>query len=469
MLAERFSAGRRETRYMQVLTVTRWLRWTTPILGIALIQSPVMPAQASSAVGLIAAEQLLGRIDTSMSNVVNSGDLAAANRIHQVRVETEQVLSDVRELIREGVTDENAAAVRSFTSVQDILSSLHQLTGTTERKAFLDINSTLINTSYLLPKFLGGKTFVVGIDPPRLAAVPIDKDVFFVGLFPYVSDEHPASVEVLGKRYPLRRYANNRLGFKLPEQPLPEEQFLEVKLDVPDQKQWYQLWTPTTTIYDRVYVSKTNPFAFEVAIQAENPDLWTSIVAPNELHYYADSNHTSNIGTITAPEALRLLVPDTSSLVADGAEFQAVAHREASDGPCSHVSRSAEFGGWNAQALSWRLSASSMPGHWDGLSFHGGGGSNAQIWLRPTFRVKKKGVAPTLTLATVQKRAGGGQVLKMQIPNQDWESVVIVSAFKDGDNQVSDSLVLRRDSPLGTKPGWSAEISNGTLIITTRP
>ena len=155
-------------------------------------------------------------------------------------------------------------------------------------------------------------------------------------------------------------------------------------------------------MHARLYVEAKNPFTFEVVTYKENPDLWATVPAPQEYVARADSSSTSVVRTLSAVDLYSILASDNQNYDMQTASFQAMAHGETNSGPPCHCgcdSPSSRLDHWDAGSVSFSLSAPSCGAHMCGLfDSCGGGGTNAEIHLRPTFRVKKRNVPETMGL-----------------------------------------------------------------------
>jgi hypothetical protein len=456
-----------------VALATFVLAGSTGSLSSAVAPPPPAPPPVVEPVGLGAAQLFLTQLQTTLSSLINSGDLAASNRIKQAAVEVQTILKQIDEIKKGLVKDVNRATTEVFSSTQSLLVALRSEIRSTERRIFLDLNSTLVNGARLLDgiPFVNMQPFVIGAEPTRFSPDSVDREVFIYGYFKFVTDSSPAYVTVGDAKdaIPLKRYTNNRLGFTLPLKTLQAESYVNLKMVIPDEPALAGWWKRSVTLYDRIYIEQRVPYSFRVRATVPNPDLWEVVKPGVEIHENADSNRTSNDQLITAPQAFSRVVPDAvKKYVIESATFHDIPHRFGEGGPCEHVTRGATLVEKNKDRIHFRLHASSMSSHWPTVTtHHGGGGSHADIWFTPSFLVKKanvpEGVGRTLPVLT----STHADVKHFDFP-EGWLSVEIVAQYKDGDEQFTETMVLSPSTPTGTKLFWDAAMNDKRLSITAR-
>jgi hypothetical protein len=323
--------------------------------------------------------------------------------------------------------------------------------------------------------FVKIKPYLFATSPIRLNPDSADRLVSFYGHFPDVDKDHPATVEIDTpgggrKRIAMAKYVGNQLGFQLPPDCVKEGQFVEMLVSLPVVK--YSVWHTTEEVRARLYVEKRDVFSFDITAYKENPALWATIVAPTEHEERADSNRTSNIQTLTSKDLFSLLVNDNVKYDMTTAVFAAMGHREAASGPpchCGCSGGSASFVNWDANTTSFSLAAPSCGFHWcSAIDSCGGGGTSANIWLRPTFKVKRRGVQENApyklqTLATRRRSITSDLDL-----GPEWSSVTIVGTFKDRDEEYKRQVAVLKGVPAGNSELWQVQIVNDHLRIQTR-
>jgi hypothetical protein len=458
------------TRRLKILS-SCLLLVTYVVLPIHIAQAQV---HAADLAGLLV---VLGQLRQNLDGVINTVDAETAARINQLKIALDGVIGEVDKVIKNGFDKAQITETRLFGDINDVIERTNHELESKGYLAYVGVNGTLANVATTLEgiPFVKVKPYLFATMPLRLSADATDRLVSFFGHFPDLDSAHQASVEVETtgvpkRKFTLNKYVGNQLGFQLPPEFVKEGQFVEMLVSIPAVK--YYVWHTTEDVRARVYVEKRDAFSFEIRAYQENPALWATVPAPSEHYERADSNRTSNAQTLTAKDLFATLVNDNVTYDMDSALFVAMPHRENGSEPPCHCGcggGSASFSGWNANTVSFALSAPSCGYQVCSAFDHcGGGGTHADMWLRPTFKVKRRGVQETTPLKsqTLQERR------RSVTPDFDlgpqWSTVTVVGTFKDKDERYQRQVTITRGVPVGNSELWKAEIVNDQLRIETR-
>jgi len=445
------------------------------MLAYYVASPPVAQAQVHAAdlAGLVV---VLGQLRQNLDGVVNTVDAETAARISQLQTSLLQVIAELDKVIKEGLDKAQITEQKLFSDVNDVVQRTNDELEKKGYLAYIGVSSSMVNVATTLEgiPFVKVKAYLFATTPLRLNPDASDKLVSFYGHFPDIDKSHPATVEVetagmTKKKYDLAVYVGNQIGFQLPSEYIKEGQFVEMRVSIPTVK--YYVWHTTEDIKARLYVEKRNAFTFKVDAYQENPALWATVVAPNERHERADSNRTSNTQTLTAKDLFSSMVADNTKYNMETAVFASMAHREAQSGPPCHCGcngGSASFAGFDANTVSFSLSAPTCGFHMCGVfDSCGGGGTDADIWLKPTFKVKNRGVQETAALKSQELSGKRRSVIDFDLGPQ-WYIVTVVGTFKDQDEQYQRQVTVTKGVPIANSELWKAEVVNDQLQIQTR-
>jgi hypothetical protein len=97
----------------------------------------------------------------------------------------------------------------------------------------------------------------------------------------------------------------------------------------------------------------------------------------------------------------------------------------------------------------------------------GGGGTDANIWLRPTFKVKRRGVQETAALGSQDTTGRRRSVVNVPLAPQ-WANVTVLGTFQDQNERYQRQVTVTRGVPIADSELWKAEVLNDQLRIETR-
>ena len=447
------------------------------IVASTLMPAPMAQAQVVHAADLAGLLVVLGQLRQSLDGVINTVDAESAARINQLKTVVDGTIGEVDKVIKDGFDKAQITETKLFSDVNDVVERTNQELESKGYLAYIGVNSTLVNVATTLEgiPFVKVKPYLFATSPLRLSPDANDRLVSFYGHFPDIDKSHPASVEVemsgVGKKHiELGKYVGNQLGFELPGEYVKEGQFVEMLVSIPTVK--YYVWHTTEDIRARMYVEKRDVFSFDVNAYQENPALWATVVASSERQERADSNRTSNIQTLTARDLFSTLVNDDTTYDMGTATFISIGHHEDQSGPPCHCGcngGSAAFSGFDANTVSFALSAPNCGAHMCSVfDSCGGGGTNANIWLKPTFKVKKRGVQETAPLKSQSFSAKRRSLTPDFELGPQWSTVTVVGTFKDKDEEYKRAITVTKGVPIGNSELWKVAIVNDRLRIETR-
>lgn len=445
-----------------------------PVLLLTIVPELRAQVQAASLGALLIA---LGQLRQNLDGVINTADTETAARIKQLKTSLDGVIDEVNKVVENGFDRAQVTETKLFTDIDDVIEKTNRELDDKGYLAYLGVNSTLVNVATILEgiPFVKIKPYLFATNPLRLNPDATDRLVSFYGHFPDIDDAHPATVQIdtpgVGKRtITLKKYVGNQLAFQLPPEYAKEGQFVEMVVSLPVVK--YYVWHTSDSIAARLYVEKRNVFSFDITAYQENPALWATITAPAEHAERADDQRTSNSQTLTAKDLFSVMVNDNVTYDMTSSVFVGMAHREQASGPPCHCGCSggtASFSGWDANTVTFSLQAPTCGFHWCGVfDSCGGGGTWAMIWLRPTFKVKKRNVQDTLPFKS-QAFLGARRSLTPEFElGPQWSSVTVIGTFKDQDEQYKRQVVVTKGVPAGNSDLWTVQIANDRLRIQTR-
>ena len=232
------------------------------------------------------------------------------------------------------------------------------------------------------------------------------------------------------------------------------------------------LFRSTRDVHARLYVEAQNPFTFTVVTYRQNPDLWATVPAPQDYTARADSGNTSVAKTLSAVDVYSVLIGDNQNYDMQTASFEAMNHSETNSGPPCHCgcdSPSSRLDHWDAGTVSFSLFAPTCGAHMCSLfDSCGGGGTHSEIYLRPTFRIKKRNVPETTSLTPHEWHLGRGAVTPdIQPTDPQWVNLQITGTFQDGDEKQQAVRLLSRDVHMASTDLWTATVDNDVLHIST--
>ena len=434
---------------------------------LGLVRPPETSGQGVSELAGLAL--LLQQLRQNLDQVVGTVDAATANRIRQVEIALDGTLNKVNDVIKNGYNAANTTREKLFKQVFDVMSRADREIQATNRLLFLSVNATLVQIATLLDSMplVTVPNYLFAIDPRRAKPNQTDHLVSVYGYFPDATTARPAYVTLGGKRYNLDRYENYRLGFTIPDAYYQTEQtFVDFMITVnrgflhPDVK-----WK------NRIYVEKAKPFSFTISSMKSNPAKRVQVSPPAELVERADSSRTTNIQTLTSADVFSRLIADGSKFDIPSARFDDVRWRvSAGNRPCDCCdSSSGTLNYWNANQLAFSLNAPTC-GSKSCSTFYwcGGGGTNAEIYIRPLFSVDRSDVAAEVSGLGYNVQLARDTFGRYAV-DDTWRSVTVDGRFKDGDDVNDRSALVTYGVPVATTDLWSARVENGKdLVVETR-
>ena len=429
--------------------------------------SPTFVSTATLAPLLLAVADLRSNLD-GVSNTVNG---ATADRIHQLSVEADQRFKQLDQIIKGGGDRIDLSEQKIVADIADLTSRVSEEVDQKGFIAFVGVNSTLVNVARVLNgiPFVHTQPYVFAVSPYRILPDATDRVIYFYGFFPDADSEHPLKVRLAGKTYDISEYAGNRVGFEVPKDVLKEATFVEMTLRVPVKR--LGIFRGTHDVHSRLYVETLKPFTFAISSYKENPELWATIDAPQEFFANADSSRTSVVQTLSAKDLFSTLVNNNQTYDMESASFAAMNQRGSDSGPPCHCGCDSPYhrlDRWDAGSVTFSLSAPSCGAHMCGLfDSCGGGGTHAEIWLRPTFKVKRRNVQETVAATSANVALGRKAVSQDISPDPQWSVVQIVGTFVDGDERQQTIRTVSKGVPLASADLWTAKVENSVLHIET--
>ncbi|ABF43261.1 hypothetical protein Acid345_4261 [Candidatus Koribacter versatilis Ellin345] len=421
---------------------------------------------------LVVLQQLRSQLDAVSNNV----DQAASARIHQIELALDGTIKELQAVIKDGFDKANTTEQKVFSDVYSVMGQANTEFQQNGYWAYVGANSTLANAATVLEgiPFVKVKPYMFAVTPIRIEIDDSDRLVSFYGHFPDIDESHKAKVKVRAegvaeKTLELGSYPGGRIGFVLPPDFVREGRFVELVVSVPIVK--YYVYHTFQDFDARLYVAIRQPFTFAFAVKQGNPELWATLPAPSEDHERADSGRTSNNQTLSSRDLFSKLVSDNTTYDMDTAAFAAMESRKHDDEhPCDCCDHSkASLDRWDSSSVSFSLYAPTCGDHMCSVFNHcGGGGTNADIWLKPTFKVKRRNVPehiPLTTATATAKRRSETDPVSLQ---NVWSMVEIVGVFRDGKEEHKRSVTVTRDVPVATTEMWTASVENGNLKVQTR-
>jgi ElaB/YqjD/DUF883 family membrane-anchored ribosome-binding protein len=417
----------------------------------------VASAQVGGAVDYVAMVGVLQQLKQSLDSTLNTANQAASDRIHQADISIDQEIKNLQDAIKKTQDGISVQREEIFKQAFDVIASVNDTIQSGSRILYIDTNSTLVSAATIVGSipFVNVPDFVFAADPVRFRPNPSDHLVSFYGYFPSVERDGDAEVEVGGQTYPLKRYTGNKLGFDIPQSLVDlahQSSYIDMTISLP-RRHWYQIFRPT--VHNRIYVEKQFPFHFVLSAFKDNPDLWATVKG-NTYKDNADSSKTSVAKTLSAVDMFSLTVGDnttydqsTATIVnVDGSHVESQGTK-----PCDCCDGSSgSFGPWSANQVAYSLSAPTCGAkHCSLFYFCGGGGTHVEVYIAPTFKVKKRNVPeivpdPSHDLVWDMTRSESKNVTL----GDDWNLVRVDFTLDDGDDKISNQTTVTKQVPVAT-------------------
>lgn len=445
-------------------------------LGL-IVQRPATSNAQVSVAGLGALLGLLQQLQSNLVSILNSVDVSTQNRIHQVRVESESVIKSVEGVIKKGEEASDRLRANVAADAMALIRRIADITQSTSSDAFLKVNSTLIATAHLAASLplINVDPFVLAIDPPRKLFNSKDRLIKVHGFFSGVDASRPIMIAFSNSSISMKasRAEGGAISFDLPERLMRPGEFVGFTIRVPRKSAWD--WLPFSRgaeqVFDsRVYVPTQEPFSFLVEIFKEHPQLYSELRPAAPLQFTANSATTSNNKTLSAADIYSLLARDNREHDLADISIVALEHRvDAGIRPCSCCDASSgRLAHWNNRDLAFELHAPTCPSKWCSVTYHcGGGGTNAEIYLTPTIRIKRKNVPHLHVVSQERRTAMRRTTVGLDLP-PDWKAIRITGYFRDGDQNESSQVYIEHEKgSVVDRTRWKVEISGQRAAIST--
>ena len=442
------------------------------------------PAQAQvGPASLIVVSQALQQLKQTLESTVNTVDAESAARIHQLELVLDKTIAEVSQAITDASHqvqyDENKVFADVFTTMSTVNSELTSK----GYLAYVGVNASLSNLATVmegLPLVKVG-TFLYATYPLRLSPQATDTLISFFGHYPDVDDSHPATVKYAVDGQPeqtanLKRNVGGSLGLVLPTSYLKQGKFVNFTIAVP--KKTFLVFHTADTFDTRVYVENIHVLEMKIDIYQENPKLWVTLQSPREHVERADSTRTSNTGSLSAADLFSTLINDNATYDASTATFAFMEHQENASGSpcwCNCSGASASLTNWNSNAVSWTSNAPSCGpqactkggGFLGAPQFQacGGGGTHAEVHLKPVFKVKLRGQPDDALLTTQEASMARRDVWTGSQLAAGWTNVSVTGRFSDGDEKNTCKLVVSKGVPNGSCPLFKADVTGNVVTI----
>lgn len=421
--------------------------------------------------GLLA---LLSQVDQALSQALNSGDEVAKNRINQAMIELNALMTRIQQTIEDTSNKAETMRVGVAKDATDFLKNAAAFTQGFAEESFLALNDTLLNAAVLLgniPFVDEPAPFVLAVRPLRIASDTQSHEIQIHGYFPDANAEHPVFVSIGDRRIPTREGIGHKVVFDLPEDLLRPATFVSIVVHVPIRNGiWDRIMDTHLPISTRLYVENPQPFSFDVQFFHSNQNQRAIVRAPTPITYYANSSQTSNRQLLTAPDLFSKSINNNVEYDMATAQFVSMdAQIGAGNRPCDCCNPSSGvLEGWDINSVTFALSAPTCGAKWcNAFYFCGGGGTNAEIHLTPTFSVQRRDQPAEIGGAVSNPFARRRDALSISLP-QDWTSISIQGRYIDGDDKRASVHRLTSGVPKANADLWSAEIQGGNLVISTR-
>jgi hypothetical protein len=420
-----------------------------------------------------------------LNSTVALVDAESAARLDRLSTATDKAIREIEAAIGDISRQVKFDEAKLYADVFLLMSVVDAELGRTGYLAYAGVNATLANLAASLQDFPSAKapTSLFATYPLRLSATGTEASVAFFGHFPDVDSSHEPLVtyRVDGlpeATVPLRRSHDGSFTFQIPQLYLKEGKFIEMSIAVPERKS--MLFYGTATFHARVYVEKREALTLEIAINQENPKLWEVVSSSNEYVERADGINMFNVGTASAVQLFKKLIDDDKTYRADSATFLSMPFRLSTVGApcwCGCAASSAALTSWDANSVSWQISAPSCGEHFCAGQGHfypqtqvcAGGATHAEIYLKPIFRVKLRSQRDDVLIYAQHVRMQhhdtwqGGEALPWQ-----WDNVAITGTFKDGAESHECRMTIHKDVKSGSCDLFSASVANDILTIESR-
>jgi hypothetical protein len=450
----------------------RFALYVAHLLLAVFLVMPSARAQGGAVVEYVALLGLLQNLRSNLDGVINTVNQDTADRIRQLEIAIDNSIGRVQETIKQVNAGISVQREEIFRQTFDTLALANHELQSSSRMVFLEANKSLVHASTIIGSlpFVRIPDYIFAADPPRLSPKSFDRLISFYGYFPNVKGDGDAYVELAGVTFPLRRHAGFKLAFELPTKFIQREQtYLDMTIRLP-RPTYTTLFRPA--ISNRVYVERVQPFTFEIRTLTANPALWRSLGAPSAYSDRADSGKTSVRKTLKAADLFSLLVNNDRDFDMSSALLEAVTPTvtpggkpcDCCDGPTGKLER------WQASELEYSLYAPTCGDKMCSLTYHcGGGGTNVSISIACSFKVKVRNVPETVVAGTQSAVFGKGESRVIKVGNV-WSAIQLIGRFQDGDEKLENSVIVKRDVPVGSSPLYTArhDGADGILIETRR-
>jgi hypothetical protein len=407
---------------------------------------------------LLAAEAILQQLIASVNSVLASADQVLRNRLEDAQTRAENLLREVDKMRQQGVTDINNIRAKFFEDVHGVIAATSSALNEQTRSAFLGANQILISIASMLDQlpFVKIKPYVITVEPRRIRADVADRMAFLYGYFPKADKGKLPAIDVEGERVEGKLFAGHKVGFEIPSKQMTPESFVQMKVQIKFKDHWWD--TDTVTFNERIWVENDDPFGVVVRFVHDNPAAWKTVTGSFEAH--ANSNTTSVVRNMSARDMFTSTVSSAAEYDLESVTFSNIEHRLGAGRPCEHVTADARFDGWDAHSVRFSLQAGSIGAHLHGSGLqsfvHGGGGSNADIWITAHHRAKSKAIPGTIE-SDQKFRLGRGAVNEL-LAGRGWQQIHVDITFADGDDKWHQTVVLVPTNRSHAAAQWTARV-----------
>jgi hypothetical protein len=459
------------------------------LLCLASVTPSASLAQATAAIELGGSLVALQQLRSQLEGIVNTVDTATANRIRQTELALDQTIAKITHAIDHGYGRVNNTRDQVMGNVATTIVQTQSLVQDTMGFAFTGVNDSLVNAARILTRIplINVSTYVFAVTPLRFQANSTDRQVQIHGFFPDAASSHPVyvvfdDVKATSTKLKVDAFVNNTFAFELPVSVLAKEgKFVTMTIQLPVRRLWGAYYS-TEEVKARVYVDRKAPFKFAISFQVENSAIWASVTAPSPLVRRADSNLITVNASISASEAFSTLINDNATYEMSTAQFAGFTPGNPIrivGPPCaSGCSGSTGTWNWDARTVNISLSAPSCPIHTISpgglqLPYQCSGGTHADFGAVPTFRVKRRGIAPAEVEASRTSILLGRKSASAGLPlPANWTAVSIRGEFQD-DTQTYQNQVRLTSGAAGVLSAndpffWKAEVQGAELVISTK-
>lgn len=342
------------------------------------------------------------------------------------------------------------------------------------------LNSQLFATASTFAKLPHPATswYILAISPSHITAGISHPVINVVALTPDPSDTLPLGITIQGTSPETSHDGPGLWHFTLPDTQIHQTS-TTIQLDFPISIRRMLLFSMQSLISARLYIDPQPFFTIEVEPRTDSPKAWATVDAKSEFITRADSSHQTVSTVVTAPQLFAQLVGDDTAYFADSAKFTN-AHASIVPGgkPCGDCPE--PQASYNVSAdgtqMTVSLAAISCAAHFVAKLapqlgyFCGGGGSNIEVRVQPSFLVRRRNVQDEVVLPTKTIHLNRANTDNSIVLASNWSSVKLTSSYRDADVQRKEEVILDHshltDRTAGLDRSWHARIEENALVLT---